>query len=290
MNRAVASMLAKYQPQTVEDHVNAIREVIQEIALCGLWRGKFFEHAAFYGGTALRIMHGLDRFSEDMDFSLLAPDPAFNLEPYAQFLVGELAAWGFKVQVQKKRKNITTTVESAFLKANTREQLLVIDAGEEVAGTLHRNQAIRIKLEVDTDPPPRFGTDTRFLLAPIPFSVRTFDLPSFLAGKIHALLCREWGGRVKGRDWYDFVWHLGQGTALNLPHLEDRLRQTGHYQGQTPLTLAEVKQMLRHRIEQLDIEAAKRDVERFLTDPAAIKVWSRDFFLALSENLMVDPA
>lgn len=152
-------------------------------------------------------------------------------------------------------------------------------------GTVHRNQAIRIKLEVDTDPPPRFGTDTRFLLAPIPFSVRTFDLPSFLAGKMHALLCREWGGRVKGRDWYDFVWHLGQGTALNLPHLEARLRQTGHYQGQTPLTLAEVKQMLHHRIEQLDIEAAKRDVERFLTDPAAIKVWSRDFFTALSEKL-----
>ncbi len=288
MNRAVASMLARYQPRTVEDHVNAIREVIQEIALCGLWRSKFFEHAACYGGTALRILYDLDRFSEDMDFSLLAPNPDFDLDRYCAFLSDELAAWGFNVNVAKKTKNVHSAVESAFMKANTREQILLIDGGEEIAAVVHRDRLIRIKLEVDTNPPDHFRVETRFLLVPIPFSARTFDLPSFLAGKVHALLCREWKGRVKGRDWYDFIWHLGRSTALNLPHLEARLRQTGHYRQQAALTLSDVRQMLRNRIERLDIAAAKKDVERFLVHPSAIDIWSKEFFAALVEKLIVN--
>lgn len=285
MHDAVAAMLRKYQLRTTEDHVNALREILQEIALCGLWRGKFFEHAAFYGGTALRILHGLDRFSEDMDFSLLSPSEHFDLAPYNAFMAEELTAWGFVVQVEKKEKTFDSAVESAFLKANTREQLLIIEAGEEMAAGIHRDRSIRIKIEVDTEPPPNFSTETGFLLQPIPFSVRTFDLPSFFAGKLHAILCRQWKNRVKGRDWYDFVWHLGRGTALNLAHLEARLRQTGHYRAEKPLALMDVKQLLNARIEQLDIRAARADVQRFLIHPSAIEVWSKDFFYALTEKI-----
>jgi predicted nucleotidyltransferase component of viral defense system len=287
MNKALTSMLSKYSLRNVEDHINALREILQEIALCGLWRAKFFEHAAFYGGTALRILHGIERFSEDMDFSLLARADRFDLTPYCTFLTDELSAWGFSVKVEKKEKTADSAVESAFLKANTREQLLLINAGTEIADVIHRNRTIRIKIEVDTDPPAHFSTETRFLLVPVPFSVRTYDLPSFFAGKLHAILCRGWKSRAKGRDWYDFVWHVGRETPLNLLHLEARLRQTGHYQDSAPLDLLTVKRMLMARIDQLDIRAVKADVERFLVHPTAIEVWSKPFFQAITEKLFV---
>jgi len=169
MNQAVSAMLAKYPRRNVDDHVNALREVLQEIALCGLWRSKFFERAAFYGGTALRILHGLDRFSEDMDFSLLKPEPGFDFTPYCNAIKEELTAWGFPPRIKVKQKNVESAIESTFLKLNTRQVLLSIEAGAEVTEAVHANQVISIRFEVDTDPPPRFQTETRFLLQPIPF-------------------------------------------------------------------------------------------------------------------------
>lgn len=285
MNDALAGMLGKYSLRTAEDHVNALREILQDIALCGLWRGKFFEHAAFYGGAALRILHGLDRFSEDMDFSLLSPRPHFDLAPYCTAIEAELAAWGFSATVQKKAKSVDSAVESAFLKANTRQQMLVIAAGPTIVTGIPPDRIIRIKFEVDADPPLGFGVESRFLLAPVPFSVLTFDLPSFFAGKLHAALCRGWKNRVKGRDWHDLVWHVGRDTHLNLPHLEARLRQTDHYRDPAPLDLATVKQMLHARIENLDVAAARTDVERFLVHPEATAVWSRAFFHAVCDRI-----
>ena len=202
MNPAIASMLERYERRSADDHVNALREILQEIALCGLWRAKFFEHAAFYGGTALRVLYGLDRFSEDMDFSLLAPADDFDLGPYCVAVEEELRAWGFPATLRVKRKTARSAIESAFLKANTRQLLLTIEAGE-IASAIHGRRELKVKLEVDTDPPPGFSTETKFLLQPIPFSVKTYDPPSLFAGKMHAVLCRGWGTRVKGRDWYE---------------------------------------------------------------------------------------
>lgn len=287
MNQAIAAMLAKYRPGTIEQQTNALREVMQEIALCGLWRGKFFEHAAFYGGTALRVLYGLDRFSEDMDFSLLIPQERFDLAPYCAFMQQELSAWGFSVAVEKKEKTVDSAVESAFLKANTREQLLVVEAGEEVAAAIHSNRRLSIRIEVDTDPPSGFTTETKFLLQPLPFSVRVFDPPSLFAGKMHAILCRNWKNRVKGRDWYDLVWYAGRGTELNLTHLESRMRQSGHYNEDVPLEDAFFRRILAERIDSLDVQAARADVERFLVHSSAVLVWSREFFHAVAERLVV---
>lgn len=268
MNRAVAAMLEKYERRSVDDHVNALREVLQEIALCGLWRGKFFERAAFYGGTALRILHGLDRFSEDMDFSLLAPDASFDLAPSCAVMEEELSAWGFPPHVQVKEKTVDSAVESAFLKINTKELLLLIEAGVEIAGAVHANQTLRIRIEIDTDPPPHFHDETRFLLQPIPFSVRVYDPPSLFAGKMHALLCRSWKNRVKGRDWYDFVWHVGRGTPLDLVHLESRMRQSGHLAPGTSFDESLFRKLLSEKIAGLNVDLARADVERFLVDPS----------------------
>jgi len=286
MNRAIEGMLERYERHSAADHVNALREIFQEITLCGLWRAKFHEKAAFYGGTALRILYGLDRFSEDMDFSLLAPDEQFDLMPYCGFIEDELSAWGFTATVEPKPKTAQGAVESAFLKANTREQLLVVDATE-VAAAIHGQRRLKIKIEVDTDPPPGFSTETKFLLQPIPFSVRVYDPPSLFSGKMHALLCRGWRSRVKGRDWYDLVWYVGRGTELDLTHLEARMRQSGHYKDATALDEQAFRLILARRISELDVADARSEVERFLPDPSAVSVWSREFFSAVAEKILI---
>ena len=287
MNRAVAAMLERYDRRSLDDYLNAMREILQEIALCGLWRGKFFERAAFYGGTALRILHGLDRFSEDMDFSLITPDASFNLAPYCAFMEDELSAWGFTPHIKIKEKTAESAVNSAFLKINTKELLLTIEAGDEIAEAVHADQVLRIRIEVDTDPPPLFRDEARFLLQPIPFSVRTYDLPSLFAGKMHALLCRNWKKRVKGRDWYDFVWYVGRDIPMDLIHLEARMRQSGHLPVAATLDEAMFRKLLSEKITDLNVDMARSDVERFLVNPSAIMIWSREFFSVVAQRVIV---
>jgi hypothetical protein len=278
MHEAVARMLAKCEPKSVDDSVRALREIIQEVALLGLWRSKFFEHAAFYGGTALRILYGLDRFSEDLDFSLLEPSPDFNLARYTASLEEELSAFGFNVRVEMVDKAVESAVQSAFLKANTRNELLVIETGGELAGQVAAGQVLKVKIEVDTDPPAGFTTLTRYLLQPIPFAVRSYSLPDLFAGKMHALLFRRWKNRVKGRDWYDFVWYAANHPQLNLAHLEQRMRQTGHWSGDLPLSPAAFRELLSDSIDRLDVDQARNDVAPFVKDQQALALWSHDFF------------
>lgn len=286
MHEAVARMLAKYEIQSLDDRVRALREIIQEVALLGLWRARFFEHAAFYGGTALRILHGIDRFSEDLDFSLLAPSDDFSLERYSAALEEEVRAFGFNVRVEPVVKSAQSAVQSAFLKANTRNELLVIETADRVAQDLPPGQVLKIKVEVDTDPPPGFLTATRYLLLPIPFAVRCYTLPSLFAGKMHALLCRKWKNRVKGRDWYDLVWYAANHPQLNLHHLEQRMRQTGHWSEAAPLTHAAFEELLKDAIACLDIEQARQDVAPFVRDHQTLALWSQEFFRDVATRIV----
>jgi hypothetical protein len=280
-------MLARYEPVSVDDSVRALREIIQEVALLGLWRAKFFEHAAFYGGTALRILYGLDRFSEDLDFSLMKPSDDFNLGGYTAALEEELQAFGFNVRVDLVDKTVKSAVQSAFLKGNTRKELLVIETGEEIGRSIPAGQVLKIKLEVDTDPPPGFSTQTRYLLQPIPFAVRCYTLPDLFAGKMHALLFRRWKNRVKGRDWYDFVWYAANHPQLNLTHLEHRMRQTGHWKGAHPLSEQAFLNLLDETIYRLNVDQASQDVAPFVKDRQMLAVWSQDFFHDVARRITI---
>jgi hypothetical protein len=288
MHDAVKRMLARYEPRSVDDSLRALREIIQEVALLGLWRAKFFEHAAFYGGTALRILYGLDRFSEDLDFSLLAPSADFNLARFTAALEEELSAFGFNVRLEMVDKAVESAVQSAFLKANTRNELLVIETGEDLAGQVAAGQVLKVKLEVDTDPPAGFTTQTRYLLQPIPFAVRSYALPDLFAGKMHALLFRKWKNRVKGRDWYDFVWYAANHPRLNLAHLEQRMRQTGHWSEESPLSQATFRDLLFDTIDRLDVNQARKDVVPFVKDRQVLELWSPDFFRDVASRIQCD--
>jgi len=282
-------MLERYSCRTSEETIRALREILQEVALLGLWRGKFFEHAAFYGGTALRILHGLDRFSEDLDFSLLTMDTTFELAKYLQPLQRELAGFGFKVEGKIQSKSVETAVQSAFLKTHTAKVMLEFEIDPSIQRTIHPGQLLKIKLEVDTDPPPAFTTESKFLLQPIPFAVRTYSLPDLFAGKVHALLFRKWKNRVKGRDWYDFIWYCTFHPLLHVPHLEERMRQSNHWSNSRPLSFPEVASLLKDAIQTLNVKQAKEDVRPFVRDPRTLDIWSTEFFMSLLSRIeMID--
>jgi len=278
MNLAIENMLSVYQCKTLDDYINALKEIIQKIALLGLWRAKFFDKAAFYGGTALRILYGLNRFSEDMDFSLLKKESTFSLKKYNEAIETELRSFGLEVSISVKEKKIITNIESSLIKAEVKQQLITVLAPKELITLAHKDRKIKIKMEVDTDPPLNFETEQKIVLTPIPFSVGTFKKPDLFATKVHAVLCRTWNLRVKGRDWYDLVWYVGQNTPIRISHLQTRLERSGHWPLHKALDLQSVKKLLSEKIETLDIEQAKKDVLPFLADPDSVKIWSQDFF------------
>ncbi|MCA9801156.1 MAG: nucleotidyl transferase AbiEii/AbiGii toxin family protein [Cyanobacteria bacterium HKST-UBA02] len=288
MNSAIESMLDKYRCVSRLDYENALKEIIQEIALLGLWRSKFFEHAAFYGGTALRILYGMDRFSEDIDFSLLSPDPDFELSSYLRAIEVELNSMDLNVEVVQSKGAVDTAIESAFIKAGTKEHLIRIAVPDEISDRIGRKDLLKIKIEVDTEPPSGFETEAKTLLQPIAFSVRSYRLPDLFAGKIHAVLQGSWkSGRVKGRDFYDFVWYVGRATPVRLAHLEQRLRQTGGWTEERSMTRDDLLKLLEARFGGLDVESARRDVRPFIRDQGSLEIWSNDFFLSLLANLSV---
>lgn len=276
---ALQRMLERYDLNSLMDYKNAIKEIIQEIALLGLWRAKFFEKAAFYGGTALRILHRLDRFSEDLDFSLLISDPNFDLKDYEKAVLQELASLGFIAKVEKKIKSKSSAIDSAFIKINTIQHLLLIGLPEQICKGLHPDEVMKIRFEIDTDPPlDKAITENRLLFLPIPFSVKTFRIEDLFAGKVHAALCREWKGRVKGRDWYDLVWFVSRGIRINLEYLEQRMRQSDSWTLDRELKHEDLMNLFEQKVKALDINSARADVINFIKDSSMVDIWSKDFF------------
>ena len=285
MNTAIEQMLKNYQIENLYDQKNAMKEIMQEIVLCGLSRAGFFQKAAFYGGTALRIFYGLDRFSEDLDFSLLTSDPKFDLTVYFPVLEKEVRAFGLHVTIEEKEKSKESNISSAFLKGNTKEHLLLFYADTDLAGSVARNEVIKIKFEVDIDPPAYAGFEHKYRLLPTPFEVNLYDMPSLFAGKIHAVLCRGWKNRIKGRDLYDYVFYLSRGSAVNQRHLRARLLQSGFISDDVECTLSEIQHMLYERFDMIDFRQAKQDVEPFVRDAVTLNLWSSDFFKQITREL-----
>lgn len=264
------SMLSRYEIKTNDDYKNALHEVMLQIALAGLYRGGFFEHAAFYGGTCLRIFHQLQRFSEDMDFSLLQPNMEFKLEDYFTPIIDEFTALGREVVIIKKEKKNESTIESAFLKYDT-----------EIYNLQFRTERnVKIKIELDINPPMGFSTESKLLLLPYSFMTRCYTMPSLFAGKMHALIFRKWNNRVKGRDWYDFEWYVRNNVTLDFEHFCERTRQ---FETPTiePLTIEFFKILLKDKIADTNIDLVKADVKPFLKTPSEMNIWSTEYFTKL---------
>jgi predicted nucleotidyltransferase component of viral defense system len=283
MNEAIGQMLAKYTAKSQEDYQNALKEILQEIILLGLDRADFFERAAFYGGTALRILHSLDRFSEDLDFTLLKPDPHFSFEKYFSILSRELKAYGFEVALSRVEKNADRLAESAFLKVNTQIMFLNIEGARSFAANVQKNQLLKIKFEVDVEPATSFTSETKTLLLPSPFTVKALTLPCLFAGKMHAVLFRKWKQRVKGRDFYDLVWYLARKVPLNRTYLQEKIQGTQELL--KPLTKALLLELFQDRVRSVDWSKAKQDVYPFIKDRKQVDLWSAEFFMNMIDSV-----
>lgn len=288
MNSIIDQMLSQHPSATQNDKKNSMKEVIQEIVLCGLSRAGLFKEAAFYGGTALRIFHGLDRFSEDLDFSLMTADPDFRLDDYLPAVEKELLTYGFHFKAEPKNKTVDSDILSAFVKGNTREHILLCYADEQLARSVVGTEVIKVKFEVDTTPPPYAGFERKFRLLPVPYEVNLYDMPSLFAGKIHAVICRAWKNRIKGRDLYDYVFYCSRQTPVNLKHLNARLVDSEYEGTRSDMSLDGIKDILRKRFDTIDYAQARDDVLPFIQNPASLDIWSTDFFCAITEGLTAD--
>jgi len=282
----IREWLESYNPVDREKAAAALREIMQQVALAGLYRAGFYEKAAFYGGTALRIFYGLDRFSEDIDFSLLTEDRNFSFQPYIEAIVAEFYSQGMQVSIREKDKKIKTSIESAFLKSETIWKELILDGILPQQG-MGQVANIKIKIEVDKQPPPGFVTEEKLLTQPFSFYVRCFSLPDLFAGKMHALLFRKWQNNVKGRDWYDMEWYIKKGVPLNLSHFMKRAVASNDWKKDS-LTAEEFRVLLNEKIDAVNIERVKDDIRRFIPDEGRIAIWSPKYFHDLVEKLKIE--
>lgn len=280
----IKEWIGEYNPKNTDEVLSALREIMQEVALAGLSRTDFFEKAAFYGGTALRIFYGLDRFSEDLDFSLLEKNPDFSLEPYFESIVNEFESIGMQVSIREKEKTQKSNIDSAFLKSETVWKELVLESIVKQAGIKETNKTIKIKIEVDRNPPLGFETEEKLLTRPFSFYVKCFDRPSLFAGKMHALLYRKWINRVKGRDWYDLEWYIKKGIPLDTSHFMQRAKDTGDW-NKEEITENDVLDLLREKFKTSSFENIKEDVRPFIEDDSVLGIWSEKYFNDLIEKL-----
>ena len=281
----IKQWLEEYQPATHAEADQALREIMQEIALAGLQRAGFFEKAAFYGGSALRIFYGLNRYSEDLDFSLLEVDSDFSLESYLHGILTEFNAAGMQVTVKEKIKSNKTNIESAFLKSDTIWKELVLENIIPQAGVgVGMRPSIKIKLEVDTAPPPGFETEEKLLLKPFSFYVKCFKQQDLFAGKMYALLFRKSKQRVKGRDWYDMEWYIKKGIALNLEHFSLRAQNSGDWKKES-ISKQEFLQLLIDKIAATSFKSVRDDIIRFIPDESVLDIWAPAYFNDLIKQL-----
>lgn len=295
MNPALEAMLSRYSTETYDESYDALREVLQEIILNALSRAGFFNEATFYGGTALRILYKLPRFSEDLDFSLLKVNQSFNIEKYEQSIIDVLSSYGFEVDLEMKKKNEKSAITSAFIKGNTIEHMLNIGIAGKITSSLHRDQNVKIKLEVDTNPPLDFEIESKTLLRPTPYRISSMTKSCLFAGKMHAILCRSWVSRSKGRDWYDLVWYIANDIPLNIKHLNARLQQSCKWISETDdvnvpanLEAKDIIQLLNSRITHIDFNLAKSDVSKFIKDKEELDIWSKEFFSEISNQIIFE--
>ena len=285
MNNIIEQMLYKYDIRNTNDEINALKEIIQEIVLSGLSRGNFFNEAAFYGGTALRIFYNLDRFSEDLDFALLEPNKDFDISKYFNYIQKELKAYGINLNITTKEKSFDSNITSAFLKGDTLELILKFFPSEEEHKYNQILKNLKIKLEVDINPPMGATYEDKYKLLPSPHQIKLYDKESLFAGKIHAILCRGWNNRVKGRDLYDYIFFLASDTKVNIELLKNKLIESNYIIEKEKFDINELKKIIINKFEKIDYTKAVEDVKPFIKNIDNLNLWNKEFFIEITNKL-----
>lgn len=285
MNSPIEEIIKSYNPKTANETKAILREVLQSLVLIGLSRGGFFNKASFYGGTALRIFYGLNRYSEDLDFTLNEIDDDFTLEPYLKY-VNEIAlSYGIRLDISTKYKAVKTPIESAFAKLNKYQTFISLHLDNKMISMLHKDEIIKVKFEVDCHPALGFNKESKWLDIPEFASVSVLDQSSLFAGKLHAILCRTYKNNVKGRDYYDFLFYMSKGVKPNLNYLRNKLVETGKIKAEDNFNIEILKEMLAEKFNSIDVNAVKSDAQKFIFKNENLNYYSNDLFIDILKKL-----
>ena len=285
MRSSIEEIIDKYNPKTIEELKAALREVLQSIVLIGLSRGGFFNKASFYGGTALRIFYGLNRYSEDLDFTLKEKNKNFNLESYLKYVKEVALSYGLELEVTTKIKQVDTPIESAFAKLNTYQTFINLKFDANMSNRLHKDEVIKVKFEVDCNPALGFKTESRWVDLPEFASISVLDESSLFAGKLHAILCRTYKNNVKGRDYYDFLFYISKRVSPNLEYLKNKLIDTGKINEDDDFNIEILKEMLLEKFNSIDFNQVKIDASKFLFKNEDLSFYSKELFIDMLNRL-----
>ena len=281
----IEEIIKTYNPETINDNKAILREIVQSIVLVGLSRTAFFKKASFYGGTALRIFYDLNRYSEDLDFTLNNVDKNFSIAPFIESIKNVALSYGLELEISIKQKQTSTPVESAFAKINTYQTFINLKMNSELTKLLHKDEVIKVKFEIDCEPALGFTTENKWIDMPEFAPVIVLDEASLFAGKLHAILCRNYKNTVKGRDYYDFLFYVRRGISPNLNYLRNKLINTGKINEKDTFNIEVLKEMLIKRFEQVDFEQVKNDTERFIINNEDLSTYSKDLFVQMAKKI-----
>ena len=281
----INEMINLYNPKSLNENKAALREILQSIVLIGLSRADFFKKASFYGGTALRIFYGLNRYSEDLDFALNEKDDSFSLEPYIESIKNVALSYGIELDINIKKKEIKTPVESAFAKLNTYQTFINLKINDEIASLLHKDDNIKVKFEIDLNPAVGFNVESKWIDMPEFANIIVLDESSLFAGKLHAIICRNYKNTVKGRDYYDFLFYVKKRVKPNLNYLKNKLIESGKVKENDKFDIDTLKVMLKDRFETVDFNQVKTDAERFVFNNEDLSYYSKELFIEMVNKL-----
>ena len=281
----IEDLINSYNPKTLDETKMILRELLQQIVLIGLSKANFFKYASFYGGTALRIFYALNRYSEDLDFTLNQKDETFTLEPFTKKIKEVAEGYGIKLDIETKSKKVLTPIESAFAKLNTYQTFIALKLDDSLTNLLHKDETIKVKFEVDCNPALGFTCDSKWIDDPEFANVKVLDIESLFAGKIHAILCRNYKNNVKGRDYYDFLFYIKKRVKPNLIYLKNKLVESGTINENDNFDINILKIMLKERFESVNFNQVKQDAERFVINNEDLSYFSKDLFIDLLDRL-----
>lgn len=279
MFSTIEELINTYNPKNANEMKLALREIVQNIVLIGLSRANFFSKASFYGGTALRIFYGLNRYSEDLDFTLNNEEESFTLEPYINSIKEVAYSYGFNISVEIKNKKVNTPIESAFAKLNTYQTFISLGVNDSLTNILHKDETLKVKFVVDCYPSLGFDVDTKWITNPEFATVNVLDLESLFAGKIHAILCRNYKNNVKGRDYYDFIFFINKKIKPNLLYLKNKLIESNKISESEQFNIEILKKMLSDRFNEVDFSQVKKDAQKFTIKNENLDFYCKDLFI-----------
>ena len=282
MVTSIEQIIKSYNPSTIDETNAIVREVVQSIILVGLSRSGFFTKASFYGGTALRIFYGLNRYSEDLDFTLNDVDPNFSIEPYINKIKEVALSYGLDLEIVTK---IKTPIERAFAKLNTYHTFISLKLNDSFVSSLHKDEVLKVKFEIDCHPSLGFNTESKWLDIPEFAQIVVLDEPSLFAGKLHAILCRNYKNTVKGRDYYDFLFYIQKRVKPNLSYLRNKLVETGKISKSESFDICVLRNMLKEQFKNVDFSQVKTDAARFVFKNEDLSFYTKELFIQMVDRI-----